>query len=57
MGKSKVVNTCSRKYYPVRPKIPQQHYHYNGHNNTHSATSDYKKRSATNQPTNQPNAR
>lgn len=34
MGKSKVVNTHSNKYYPIRPKIRQQHCHCNGYNNT-----------------------
>jgi hypothetical protein len=35
-GKSKVTNTHSHVYYPIRPKIPQQHYRGNGYNNTHS---------------------
>jgi hypothetical protein len=30
--KSKVVDTYIHKYYPIRPKIPQQHYHGNGYN-------------------------
>jgi hypothetical protein len=34
-GKSKVLN-ISHKYYPARPKIPLQHCHDNGYNNTHS---------------------
>jgi hypothetical protein len=33
-GKSKAVNTHSYKYYPKGVKIPQQHYHGNGYNNT-----------------------
>jgi hypothetical protein len=40
-GKSKVVNTHSHKYYPIRYKIPQQHYHGNTYNNTHNANSDF----------------
>jgi hypothetical protein len=35
LGKSEVVNIHSRKHYPIRPKIPQQHYHGNGYTNTH----------------------
>jgi hypothetical protein len=36
MVKSKVVDAHSHKYYPRSPKIPQQHYHGNGYNNTHN---------------------
>jgi hypothetical protein len=34
-GKFEAVNIDSLKYYPIRPKIPLQHYHDNGYN-THS---------------------
>jgi hypothetical protein len=34
-GKSKGLCIHSHKYYPIKPKIPYQHYHGNGYNNRH----------------------
>jgi hypothetical protein len=41
-GRFKSVNTHSYKYYPIRPKIPQHHYHGNPYNNTQSVNFVFK---------------